>query len=374
MTVLFPLPLELETLIIAVLVSTSCSIVGSFIVAKRMSMLSDGISHAILLGIVLTFFVVKNLDSPLLLVGAVLSGIVLVLLTEFLQSSKLLNHDTALGLVFPFFFGLGVLLIARFASTVHLDIDAVILGELAFAPFHRFEILGYDIGSKALIYMSLILLLNFAMIMFFFKEFFLISFDGDLGYILGMKPRLLSYVLVLILSITTVGAFEAVGSILVVALLVVPPATAIMLTQSMRKILAVSIAISILISILGFYLALYFDLIISGMISSLLGLLFFLVFLLNPKNGYFSRIIQQKKRKIENHISLLVVHLSQHENTKAQAKECNKSNIAKHLFWNPHHTQKIILVAIQEGLVYLKKNILILSENGKQKAKELTEF
>ena len=253
MTVLFPLPLELETLIIAVLVSTSCSIVGSFIVAKRMSMLSDGISHAILLGIVLTFFVVKNLDSPLLLVGAVLSGIVLVLLTEFLQSSKLLNHDTALGLVFPFFFGLGVLLIARFASTVHLDIDAVILGELAFAPFHRFEILGYDIGSKALIYMSLILLLNFAMIMFFFKEFFLISFDGDLGYILGMKPRLLSYVLVLILSITTVGAFEAVGSILVVALLVVPPATAIMLTQSMRKILAVSIAISILISILGFY-------------------------------------------------------------------------------------------------------------------------
>ena len=133
-------------------------------------------------------------------------------------------------------------MIARFASTVHLDIDAVILGELAFAPFHRFEILGYDIGSKALIYMSLILLLNFAMIMFFFKEFFLISFDGDLGYILGMKPRLLSYVLVLILSITTVGAFEAVGSILVVALLVVPPATAIMLTQSMRKILAVSIA------------------------------------------------------------------------------------------------------------------------------------
>ena len=109
----------------------------------------------------------------------------------------------------------------------------------------------------------------------------------------------------------------------------------------MRKILAVSIAISILISILGFYLALYFDLIISGMISSLLGLLFFLVFLFNPQNGYFSHIIQQKKRKIENHISLLVVHLSQHENTEAQAKECNKSNIAKHLFWNPHHTQKI---------------------------------
>ena len=103
MPVLFPLSLELETLIIAVLVSTSCSIVGSFIVAKQMSMLSDGISHAILLGIVLAFFVVKNLDSPLLLVGAVLSGVILVLITEGLQHSKLLNHSTALGLIFPFF-------------------------------------------------------------------------------------------------------------------------------------------------------------------------------------------------------------------------------------------------------------------------------
>ncbi len=374
MPVLFPLPLEIETLIIAVLVSTSCSIVGSFIVAKRMSMLSDGISHAILLGIVLTFFVVKNLDSPLLLIGAVLSGIILVLITEALQYSKLLNHDTALGLVFPFFFGLGVLLIARFASKVHLDIDAVILGELAFAPFHRFEIFGYDIGSKSLVYMILILLLNIAMVLFFFKEFFLISFDQDLSYILGMKPRLLSYGLVLILSITTVGAFEAVGSILVVALLVVPPVTAIMLTQSMRKILAVSIAISILISILGFYMALYFDLIISGMISSLLGAVFFLVFLFNPQNGYFSRIIKQKKRKIENNVSLLLVHLSQHEGTNKQVQECHKNNISKHLFWNSQYTQKIILITIQKRLVYLKKDILILSENGKQKAKELAEF
>ena len=185
MTLLLPLSLEVETLLIAVLVSTSCSIVGSFIVAKRMSMLSDGISHAILLGIVLTFFVVKNLDSPLLLIGAVISGIFLVLITEFLQSSKLLNHDTALGLIFPFFFGLGVFLIARFASRVHLDIDAVILGELAFAPFHRFEIWGYDIGSKALVYMSLILLEFYLM-----KEFFLISFDQDLGYTLGMTFEL----------------------------------------------------------------------------------------------------------------------------------------------------------------------------------------
>ena len=69
-----------------------------------------------------------------------------------------------------------------------------------------------------------------------------------------------------------------------------------------------------------------------------------------------------------------MVHLSQHENTKAQAKECNKSNIAKHLFWNYQYTQKIIHITIQKKLVYLKKNILILSENGKQKAQELSEF
>ena len=265
-------------------------------------------------------------------------------------------------------------MIARFASTVHLDIDAVILGELAFAPFLRLEMFGYDIGSQALVYMSLILLLNLVMITFFFKEFFLISFDEDLGHNLEMKPKILSYSLVVILSITTVGAFEAVGSILVVALLVVPPATAIMLTQSMRKILAVSIAISILISILGFYLALHFNLIISGMISTLLGMVFLFAFLINPKNGYFFRIIRQKKKKINNNISLLLVHLSQHEGTENQTRECNKNNISKHLLWNPQYTQKIILVAIQKGFIYLKKNLLTLSESGKQKAKELTEF
>ena len=374
MNKIFELSLEIEALIIAVLVSLSCSIVGSFIVTKRMSMISDGISHAILLGIVLAFFVVKNLNSPFLLLGAVISGICLVIITELLKQSQLVTHDTALGLIFPFFFSLGVLLIAKYANKIHLDLDAVILGELAFAPFNRLEFAGYDLGSKALVFMIFILLLNLIMLLFFYKEFFLICFDEELAKLLNFKPKLLNYSLVFVLSVTTVGAFEAVGSILVVALLVVPPATSIMLTQQLKQIIALAAAISVLTSITGFYLAVYFDLIISGMISTLLGIIFLFVLLFNSKNGYFFRLLSKRKKTIDNHIAMLLVHLSQHSGTQEEAQECNQNNIAKHLFWKSKYTKKLIKIALQKKLIYLKEDILKLSINGKQQAKEITEF
>lgn len=371
---IFELPLELETLIIAVLVSVSCSIIGSFIVSKKLSMVSDGISHAILLGIVLSFLIVKDLDSPFLLFGAIVSGVFLVVLTELLKYTKLVSQDTALGIVFPFFFSLGVLLISRYANRVHLDIDAVILGELAFAPFNRFEFLGYDWGSKSLVYLSFILLLNLVVLLLFFKELFLVCFDENFAQILKLKPKILSYLLILTLSITTVGAFEAAGSILVVALLVVPPTTAIMMTQSVKKIIALAISISILSSIAGFYLAIYFDLIISGMITSLLGIFFFTVLMFNSNNGFFNRLFQKRKIYNENNLAMLLVHLSQHLNTAQEVEECHKNKVAKNLFWDANYTKKLIKNGIQKKLLYNKNNILNLTDNGEKRAKEITEF
>ncbi len=371
---LFTIPLDIEALLIAILVSSCCAIIGTFVVAKKMSMLSDGISHAILLGIVLSFLLTKNLSSPFLFVGAVLSGVILSFLVEFFRATKLLSYDTALGLFFPFFFSVGVLLIARYANSVHLDIDAVILGELAYAPFQRLEVFGYDIGSKSLIFMMIIFIILIVVLCFFYKEFFLFCFDSNLAKILGFPPQVFRYALVLLLSITVVGSFEAVGSILVVALLVVPPVSAVMLTESFRSVLILSTIIGIVFSILGFYAAFYFDVIISGMISSLLGLFFFFVLLFNPRSGIIFRLLQNKQRKINNNIFLMLVHLSQHAGTSRENEECNQKKIAKHLFWKKSEVRKIIRLAIQKKFLYLKGNVLNLSEHGKQKAKELTEF
>ena len=140
----------LEIQLIAVVVAVACVMPGVFLVLRRMAMMSDAISHAILLGIVLAFFVTGDLTSPLLIIAATATGVLTVGLVELLNRTRLIREDAAIGITFPALFSVGVILIARHAGDVHLDTDAVLLGELAFAPFNRFELFGHDFGPRAL--------------------------------------------------------------------------------------------------------------------------------------------------------------------------------------------------------------------------------
>src|SRR5699024_197438 len=149
---------------------------------------SDAISHSILLGIVLGFFITQNLNSPLLILLAAMTGILTVLLVEVIQKTGLVKEDTAIGLVFPALFSIGVILISKNAADVHLDIDAVLLGELAFAPFDRMRLLGADVGPKSLWIMGTILILTLILLFLFFKELKVSTFDAGLSAALGFSP------------------------------------------------------------------------------------------------------------------------------------------------------------------------------------------
>jgi len=161
---------QLEIQLIAVIVAVACALPGVFLVLRRMALMSDAISHAILLGIVLAFFLVHDLASPLLILAAALTGVLTVTLVELLHNTRKLKQDAAIGIVFPLLFSLGVILISRFAGNVHLDVDSVLLGELAFAPFDRLSVAGLDIGPKAAWVMGGILFLNVLFIALFYKE------------------------------------------------------------------------------------------------------------------------------------------------------------------------------------------------------------
>jgi len=226
---------QTEIQLIASVVAAACAIPGVFLVLRRVALMSDAISHAVLLGIVLAFFVTKDLASPWLMIAAVLTGMLTVTLVELLIHTQLVKEDAAIGLVFPMLFSLGVILIARFAGNVHLDNDAVLLGELAFAPFDRFVVAGRDWGPKALFVMGGILFLNALFVGVFYKELKLSTFDAGLATALGFSPALIHYALMGLVSITAVGAFDAVGSILVVALMIAPPATAYLLTDRLFR-------------------------------------------------------------------------------------------------------------------------------------------
>ncbi len=268
----------IEIQLIAALTAAGCAIPGSFLVLRRMSMTADSITHTILLGIVLAFFVTNDLSSPFLIIGAALTGPVTVWLTELIVKTRLLSEDSATGIVFPLLFSIAVILITRYAGSAHLDTDSVLLGELAFAPFDRMIIFGTDIGAKGVYLSGGLLLLNILLTVLFFKELKIVSFDPVIAAVMGFSPTLINYGLMTMASLTAVGAFEAVGSVLVTAFMTAPPAAAYLLTHDLKKLLIISCSIGGASGILGYNTAMLLDVSIAGCMAVWTGLFFMAAF------------------------------------------------------------------------------------------------
>ncbi|AXG69180.1 manganese transport system membrane protein MntB [Kordia sp. SMS9] len=272
--------------IIVTLVAIACAIPGTFLVLRKMSLISDAISHSILLGIVIGFFIVEDTSSPLLIFLAALAGVVTVILVEFIQKTGLVKEDTAIGLVFPALFSIGVILISKNANDVHLDIDSVMVGDLSLAPFDPLLINCQEgiadscvnLGPKAIWVVGIILIITLTLLFAFFKELKVSTFDAGLAAALGFSPVIMHYGLMTVSSITIVGAFDAVGPILVVALMIAPAATAYLFTKDLKKMLLLSCFFGVIASIAGFWLAYIIDASISGSMTTVLAVLFLLVY------------------------------------------------------------------------------------------------
>ena len=147
---------QIEVLLVALVVSLACALPGNFLVLRQMSLMSDAISHSVLLGIVIGFFITGQIDSPALLILAAATGVLTVSLVELLHQTRLVKEDAAIGIVFPALFSLGVILVTRYAGSVHIDQDVVLLGEIALSPFDRITFWGWNL-PRALVTMSVIL-------------------------------------------------------------------------------------------------------------------------------------------------------------------------------------------------------------------------
>ncbi len=270
--------IQIELLLIAVVTAMACALPGLFLVLRGVALMSDAMSHAILLGIIVMFLIIKQMNSPLLLFGASLAGLATVFCTEALIKTRCIKKDTAIGLVFPLFFSLGIILITLYARDVHLDSDMVLLGELAFAPFNRLFIYGSDWGPYALWQLGAILLINSVVIYALFKELALATFDQEYAAIAGFSPTIIHYTLMTLTSITAVAAFDAVGAIVVVALMIAPGATAFLLTKDLKTMIQLTILLSCLSAIGGYLFAFTLDVSIAGSIATVAGMIFASVF------------------------------------------------------------------------------------------------
>jgi len=359
---------QIEIQLIAVVVAVACALPGTFLVLRRLALVSDAISHSILLGIVLGFFVVGNVNSPVLLLGAALVGLATVVLVQVLERTGLVKEDAAIGLVFPALFSIGVILISRYADGVHLDIDAVLLGELAFAPFDRLEFWGWDWGPVSLVVMSAILAVNVAAITLFWKELKLSTFDPALAIALGFTPALVQYALMGLVSLTAVGAFDAVGSILVVALMIAPPAAAYLLTDSLPRLLVLAAAIGAASAIGGYWLAYALDASIAGAMATMTGVAFALAWLFAPGRGLVAAARRRARQKLEFAQTMLAIHLANHEGRPEAVEESRVDHLDRHLRWDADFALRIVRLAERRGLVASDGLRLSLTQAGRELA------
>ena len=375
---------QLEIQLIAALVAIACAIPGTFLVLRKMAMISDAISHSILPGIAAGFifvhgdfpfinkfyvtskfqqFIVNhNLESPFTILLAALAGIITVVLVEYIQKTGLVKEDTAIGLVFPALFSIGVIMIAKNANDVHLDIDAVLLGELAFAPFDRLSIGDTDIGPKALWVIGIILLITLTLLFAFFKELKISTFDKGLAASLGFSPAIMHYGLMSVSSVTTVGSFDAVGAILVVALMIAPAAAAYLLTKDLKKMLVLSISFGILSAVLGYWVAYWLDASIAGSITTVLGLVFLVVYLFAPTKGVIAVMYRERQQRIEVSLLTFLLHLKNHD----EVSERHVNHLNEHINWQKVRSKTVLELAQKNNMITIKNNIVSLTEKGNE--------
>ena len=362
---------QFEVLIIAVLSAIACAIPGVFLVLKRNSLMSDAISHSVLLGIVLMFLWVRDLYSPWLFIGAVSSGLMTVFLVELIIGTRRVKVDAAIGLVFPLFFAIGVILINIYTRDIHLDADMVLLGDIALAPLDRFYWNGIDFGPRAVWVMAGVGLLNIIFVGLFFKELSIMIFDAALATSLGLAPTVVYYMLMTIVSVTAVAAFDVVGSILVVALMITPAATAYLMTKRLSIMVIYSVMVAIASAIAGYGLAMWADASVPGAIATINGVIFLAVFLFVPKRGVVAKLISHRKQRLLFSLNMVLVQCYDHEGTPQESTENTLRNLVTHMGWTDRFSRQVVRLGVQENMLRINGQRLFLTDLGRVSVKEL---
>ncbi|MCA0987696.1 metal ABC transporter permease [Guptibacillus algicola] len=275
------------------LVGVSCGIVGCFLILRKMAMLADAISHTVLLGIVLAYLVSHSLEGIYMLVGAGIIGLLTAFLVQVLDTSGV-QSDAAIGVVFTSLFAFGVILLSAFAGQVHLDVNHALMGEITFIPWDTLTINGIELGPSAVWMLGIVLILNLTLIFLFYKEIKISSFDPAMATAIGIPVVFIHYLLMSMVSITTVASFDSVGAILVVAMLIVPGATAYLLTDRLLIMLLISAFIGVASAVGGYYAALAWNVSIAGSMASIAGLIFGATFILSPKHGLMGKVLARR--------------------------------------------------------------------------------
>ena len=277
----------------------SCALLGNFLVLRRMSMMGDAISHAVLPGLAIAFLLFESRGTWVMFIGAVIAGVCTAMFTQWIHQLGKVEESAAMGVVFTSLFAVGLILLVRALHHVDLDPDCVLYGAIEIVPMQKLSVFGWEL-PRAVATLAPVFVINLLFVLLFYKELKLTSFDPGLATVLGINATLMHYVLMTLVAVTAVASFESVGSILVIAMLIVPAATAHLLTDRLHTMIGVSLIVAALSAVLGHLGAItvptwfgFADTMTAGMMAVVAGVIFVITMFAAPRHGVISRMVHQ---------------------------------------------------------------------------------
>jgi len=287
-------------IVLGVLCACSCALLGNYLVLRKMSLMGDAISHAVLPGLAVAFLVTQSRAGFPMLIGAVVAGVLTALLTELIRGMGKVEEGAAMGVVFSVLFAAGLVIIRQAADHVDLDAECVLHGNMVNVALDA----AMDDGiPHAVLNLAIVLLADILFVAVCYKELRICAFDPALATTLGINATMMHYALMIMVAITAVASFEAVGSILVIAMLIAPAATARLLTDRLGVQLGLSQVFALIAALAGYAFAVHgpgwmgftdvAEFNPAPMIAVVAGAVFTLTLILAPRYGVLSRLMHR---------------------------------------------------------------------------------
>jgi len=360
-----------------VLCAVASSLVGNFLVLRKMSMLGDAISHAVLPGLATAFFITGSRDSLPMFVGAAVVGILTALLTEWIRGFGRVDEGAAMGVVFTALFAAGLVMIVQAADRVDLDPGCVLYGAIEMTPLYTVAVGPFDIPRVVLV-LSAVLALNLLAVILFYKEFKIASFDPNLATTLGINGTFMHYLLTTLVAITAVASFEAVGNILVVAMLIVPPAAAYLCTDRLGPMILISATLAAAAAILGHVGAIVIPQLIgyrstttAGMMAAMAGALFLGAALFAPRHGVFVELARRSSLAMRILAEDVLALLYRTEERSRAGASLSLASIREIIIAGPWMTRIAALLLEYGGDLVRRQGLYGLTERGRNRARVL---
>ena len=350
------------------LAGASCGLLGAYLVLRKMSLLGDALSHAVLPGIAIAFLLSGSRDVLPMFVGAAAFGVLATVLIETFHRRWRVQEDASIGIAFTALFALGVVLITAFAGQVDLDQECVLYGEIAYAPWDRLSWGERDLGPRPVWILGAVFTLDLLIVVAFYKELLIASFDPEMAVSVGISAALLHYVLMGAVSVTTVAAFESVGAILVVAMLIVPGATAYLWSDGLKVILILSALTGVVSAVAGYFLASAWNSSIAGAMVAAMGAIFAFSLLFAPRYGLLGRFARRARLSIRvarDHVLLKLLR----ERESRQAPALGWGDLVDAA--TPRLSGLALRSLIWQGLIVRENGRFALAEPGIARATEL---